>query len=244
MSLNSFLLQNMLTVEEQAGTEVLGPSLAQTGVEQVEETLSILDLVLDSWIIMLPLFILSVVAVYIWVERYTAIRKAGVSDPNFMSTIKGYVSDGKFEEAKGLCNEKGTPVARMLEKGVSRLGRPLEDISTAIENVAKLEVSSLEKNLSILATISGAAPMIGFLGTVIGMMSTFHEMASGGTGGVKIEDLSQGIMFAMTTTVAGLIVGIIAYLGYNTLVAKVDKVVRDIEDKSMEFMDLLHQPSK
>ena len=244
MSLNSFLLQNMLTVEEQAGTEVLGPSLAQTGVEQVEETLSILDLVLDSWIIMLPLFILSVVAVYIWVERYTAIRKAGVSDPNFMSTIKGYVSDGKFEEAKGLCNEKGTPVARMLEKGVSRLGRPLEDISTAIENVAKLEVSSLEKNLSILATISGAAPMIGFLGTVIGMMSTFHEMASGGTGGVKIEDLSQGIMFAMTTTVAGLIVGIIAYLGYNTLVAKVDKVVRDMEDKSMEFMDLLHQPSK
>ena len=215
MSLNSFLLQNMLTVEEQAGTEVLGPSLAQTGVEQVEETLSILDLVLDSWIIMLPLFILSVVAVYIWVERYTAIRKAGVSDPNFMSTIKGYVSDGKFEEAKGLCNEKGTPVARMLEKGVSRLGRPLEDISTAIENVAKLEVSSLEKNLSILATISGAAPMIGFLGTVIGMMSTFHEMASGGTGGVKIEDLSQGIMFAMTTTVAGLIVGIIAYLGYK-----------------------------
>ena len=244
MSLNSFLLQNMLTVEEQAGTEVLGPSLAQTGVEQVEETLSILDLVLDSWIIMLPLFILSVVAVYIWVERYTAIRKAGVSDPNFMSTIKGYVSDGKFEEAKGLCNEKGTPVARMLEKGVSRLGRPLEDISTAIENVAKLEVSSLEKNLSILATISGAAPMIGFLGTVIGMMSTFHEMASGGTGGVKIEDLSQGIMFAMTTTVAELIVGIIAYLGYNTLVAKVDKVVRDMEDKSMEFMDLVHQPSK
>ena len=244
MSLSTFLLQDMLKVGTPNDAGVEAPLLNSPDIDQVEETLSILDLVLDSWIIMVPLFILSVVAVYIWVERYTAIRKASLSDPSFMGTIKTYVSEGKFGEAKSLCNEKGTPAARMLEKGVSRLGRPLEDISTAIENVAKLEVSSLEKNLSILATISGAAPMIGFLGTVIGMMSTFHEMASGGTGGVKIEDLSQGIMFAMTTTVAGLIVGIIAYLGYNTLVAKIDKVVRDLEDKSMEFMDLLHQPSK
>lgn len=211
---------------------------------QTEETLPILDLILDSWVIMLPLLVLSIVAVYIWVERYTAIQKASKIDPAFMSNIKEYVSDGKFEEAKALCKANSTPVSRMLEKGISRLGRPLEDISTAVENVGKLEVSTMEKGLSILATISGAAPMIGFLGTVLGMMSTFHQMASGGSGGVKIEDLSQGIMFAMTTTVAGLIVGIVAYLGYNLLVAKVDKVVHDMEDKSMEFMDLLHQPAK
>jgi biopolymer transport protein ExbB len=213
------------------------------GIAQTEEMLPIFDLLLDSWIIIVPLLILSIIAVYIWVERYTAIQKASKLNPEFMSSIKDFVTAGKFEEAKSLCGENDTPVSRMLEKGISRLGRPLKDISTSIETVGKLEVSVMEKNLSILATISGAAPMIGFLGTVIGMMSTFHEMAQGGAGGVKIENLSQGIMFAMTTTVAGLIVGIIAYLGYNTLVAKVDKVVHDMEDKSMEFMDLLHQPS-
>ncbi|MFT6745923.1 MAG: biopolymer transport protein ExbB [Glaciecola sp.] len=213
------------------------------GLSQTEETLPIFDLLLDSWIIIVPLLVLSIIAVYIWVERYTAIQKATKINPDFMSTIKDHVTAGKFDEAKSLCAQNDTPVSRMLEKGISRLGRPLKDISTSIETVGKLEVSVMEKNLSILATISGAAPMIGFLGTVIGMMSTFHEMAQGGAGGVQIESLSQGIMFAMTTTVAGLIVGIIAYLGYNTLVAKVDRVVHDMEDKSMEFMDLLHQPT-
>jgi len=233
--------------EEQEMISMPGDSLvvseAAEGVTQIEETLPIFELLLDSWIIIVPLLVLSIVAVYIWVERYTAIQKASKMDPEFMSTIKDFVTEGKFEEAKVLCGKNDTPVSRMLEKGISRLGRPLKDISTSIETVGKLEVSVMEKNLSILATISGAAPMIGFLGTVIGMMSTFHEMAQGGAGGVKIENLSQGIMFAMTTTVAGLIVGIIAYLGYNTLVAKVDKVVHDMEDKSMEFMDLLHQPA-
>lgn len=219
-------------------------SSTSEGIAQTEEKLPILDLILDSWVIMLPLLILSIVAVYIWVERYTAIQKASKLDPAFMSSIKGFVTEGKFEEAKTLCQNNSTPVSRMLEKGISRLGRPLEDISTSVENVGKLEISTMEKGLSILATISGAAPMIGFLGTVIGMMSTFHQMSSGGNGAVKIEDLSQGIMFAMTTTVAGLIVGIISYLGYNLLVAKIDKVVHDMEDKSMEFMDLLHQPAK
>lgn len=213
------------------------------GIVQTEETLPIFELLLDSWVIILPLLALSVTAVYIWVERYTAIQKASKMDPEFMTGVKDFVVAGEFDQAKVLCGSHDTPVSRMLEKGISRLGRPLEDISTSIETVGKLEVSVMEKNLSILATISGAAPMIGFLGTVLGMMSTFHEMAQGGAGGVKIENLSQGIMFAMTTTVVGLIVGIIAYLAYNTLVAKVDKVVHDMEDKSMEFMDLLHQPA-
>lgn len=213
------------------------------GVVQSEETLPIIDLVLDSWIIMLPLMILSIVAIYIWVERYTALKKASKLSPTFMPDMKGAIAKGDFEGAKNICEKSDTPIARMMNKGISRLGRPLDEISKTIENSGRLEVSNLEKNLSILATISGAAPMIGFLGTVIGMMDTFHEMALGGNGGIKIEDLSNGIMFAMTTTVAGLIVGIIAYLGYNLLVSKVDKVVFDMEGKSAEFMDLLNQPA-
>lgn len=213
-------------------------------VAQVEQTLPIWDLLVDSWTIMVPLLILSIIAIYIWVERYTYIRKATKIDTAFMSNIKNYVSQGKIEEAKALCKATNTTVSRMVEKGISRLGRPLEDISTSIENVARLEVSTMEKNLSILATISGAAPMLGFLGTVIGMMDTFHQMAVGSAdGGIQIEDLSQGIMYAMTTTVGGLVVGIMAYLGYNLMVAKVDKVVNHIEDTSMEFMDILHAPS-
>lgn len=237
--LNFFTLQATQLID----TVATSAADAENGTSQTEETLPILDLIIDSWVIMVPLFILSVVAVYIWVERYTAIQKASKLDPAFMDNIKKYVAESKFDEAKSLCEENNTPVSRMVGKGISRLGRPLEDISTAIENVGKLEISTMEKNLSILGTISGAAPMIGFLGTVLGMMSTFHEMAMGGQAGVQMEKMSVGIMFAMTTTVAGLIVGIIAYLGYNLLVSKVDRVVHDMEDKSMEFMDLLHQPA-
>lgn len=204
----------------------------------------IIDLIVDSWPIMVPLFILSVIAVYIWVERYQAIKKASSIDSTFMVNLKNNVSQGKLDEAKTICATSDTPVGRMLHKGISRLGRPLEDISTSIGNVRNLEISNMEKNLSILATISGAAPMIGFLGTVLGMMDTFHKMSKGSEeSGIKIDDLSEGIMFAMTTTVAGLIVGIIAYLGYNLLVAKVDKVVHKMEDASIEFMDLLNEPA-
>lgn len=218
-----------------------------TGLENTadaaNDSLLIIDLIIDSWPIMVPLFVLSVIAVYIWVERYNSIQKASKIDPSFMEKLKNNVSQGKLEEAKTLCASSSTPVGRMLHKGISRLGRPLKDISTSIENVANIEVSNMEKNLSILATISGAAPMIGFLGTVLGMMNTFHKMAAGAEeSGIQIGDLSEGIMYAMTTTVAGLVVGIIAYLGYNLLVAKVDKVVHKMEDSSLEFMDLLNEP--
>ncbi|MAW66086.1 MAG: biopolymer transporter ExbB [Flavobacteriales bacterium] len=203
----------------------------------------IIDLIIDSWPIMLPLFVLSIIAVYIWVERYNSIKKASKIDASFMSNLKNNVSTGKIEDAKTLCADSNTPVARMLHKGILRLGRPLKDISTSIENVANLEISNMEKNLSILATISGAAPMIGFLGTVLGMMNTFHKMSAGAEqSSIHIGDLSEGIMYAMTTTVAGLIVGIVAYLGYNLLVSKVDKVVHKMEDSSLEFMDLLNEP--
>jgi len=237
-----FLLQ-MQQSGEQATQESANLGDVAEGIVQSEETLPIIDLVLDSWPIMIPLMVLSIVAIYIWVERYTALKKASSLEASFMPDIKSSIAKGDFAGAKNICAKHNTPISRMMNKGISRLGRPLDEISKSIENLGRLEVSNLEKNLSILATISGAAPMIGFLGTVIGMMDTFHEMALGGNGGIKIEDLSNGIMFAMTTTVAGLIVGIIAYLGYNLLVTKVDKVVFDMENKSAEFMDLLHQPA-
>jgi len=208
-----------------------------------EETLSIWQLYVEGGLyIMIPLTIMSMIAVYIFIERYLAIQKASKDDINFMNSIKDFIHDGKTDAAKTLCNSTDTPTARMIEKGISRIGKPLSDISTAIENVGKLEVSKLETNLSTLATIAGAAPMLGFLGTVIGMIITFHEMKISGNG-VEISQLSGGIMIAMVTTVGGLIVGIISYIAYNMLVAKISKVVNKLEVTTTEFMDLLHEPA-
>ncbi|MBW6482968.1 MAG: MotA/TolQ/ExbB proton channel family protein [Vicingaceae bacterium] len=211
-----------------------------------EKTLSIWELVssggIGGGIIMLTLLILSILAVYIIVERFFAIRTASKEDVNFMNQIKDFILDGKIDAAKSLCKSNTSPVAKMIEKGISRIGKPLSDIGTAVENTGKLELNKLEKNLSTLATISGAAPMIGFLGTVIGMIMVFHKMSTGG-GGVDLNTLSEGIFTAMTTTVAGLIVGIVAYIGYNTLVAKVEKIVFIMEARTTEFLDILHEPA-
>lgn len=220
-----------------------------TAVQEIvpqEKTLSIWELVssggVGGGIIMITLLILSILAVYIIVERFFAIRTASKEDVNFMNQIKDFILDGKIDAAKSLCKTKTSPVAKMIEKGISRIGKPLSDIGTAVENTGKLELNKLEKNLSTLATISGAAPMIGFLGTVIGMIMVFHEMSTGG-GGVDLNTLSEGIFTAMTTTVAGLIVGIVAYIGYNTLVAKVEKIVFIMEARTTEFLDILHEPA-
>ena len=211
-----------------------------------EKTISIIELMtsggLGGQIIMVSLLLLSIAAIYIFVERFLTIRKAGEEDAAFMSAVKDSITKGDLAAAKMHCIKTDSPVARMLEKGISRVGRPLGDISAAVENVGKLETYKLEKNLAALATISGAAPMIGFLGTVIGMILAFHEMAMAG-GSVDVEMLAGGIYTAMTTTVAGLVVGIMAYLGYNTLVAKVDGVVFKMEARSTEFIDLLHEPA-
>jgi biopolymer transport protein ExbB len=186
--------------------------------------------------------VLSVFAVYIFLERFGAIRSANKVDPNFMNNIKDMVLDGKLDAAGALCKAESTPVARMIEKGISRIGKPLGDITQAIENQGKLEVTRLEKGLPMLATISGGAPMIGFLGTVIGMILTFKEMANAG-GQIKLDMMAEGIYTAMTTTVAGLLVGIVAYFGYNFLVTRVDRVVYKLEDSAMDFLDLLHEPA-
>jgi len=210
-----------------------------------EKTLSVIDLIFNggtgSVIIITVLFVMLGVALYIYFERLLAVNAASKIDKNFMNQIRDYVTSGKLDAAKILCAQTDSPVARLTEKGVSRIGKPLDDINTAIENAGTLEVYKLEKNVSILATVAGAAPMIGFLGTVIGMILAFHEMASSG-GQAEMGSLASGIYTAMTTTVAGLIVGIIAYVGYNHLVNRTDKVVHKMEANAVEFLDLLNEP--
>ena len=210
-----------------------------------EKTLSIIDLIFNggagSVFIMGLLFILLAVALYIYFERLFAIKAAAKIDANFMNQIKDHISNGKIDAAKSLCAQTDSPVARLTEKGVSRIGKPLDDINTAIENAGTLEVYKLEKNVSVLATVAGAAPMIGFLGTVIGMILAFHEMATSG-GQAEMGALASGIYTAMTTTVGGLVVGIIAYIGYNHLVNMTNKVVHSMEANAVDFLDLLNEP--
>lgn len=226
----------------EAGTKVPNP----TAIVPQEETLSIMNLITSGGvggiIIMSTLFILSILTVYIFIERYLSITKAAKEDENFMNQIKDFIHDGKIDAAKALCKNTSSPIARMIEKGVNRIGKPLGDIAAAIENTGKLELYKLETNLASLATISGAAPMIGFLGTVIGMVLAFHEMAAAG-GNIDVAMLAEGIYTAMVTTIAGLVVGIVAYIGYNTLVAKVEKVVFRMEARTTEFLDILNEPA-
>ena len=189
----------------------------------------------------LILFFLIIV-IYIYFERLFAIKSASKISTNFMAQIKTYVLNDKIDGAQALCLSENKPVARLIAKGLSRIGRPLEDISTTVENAGRLEVYKLEKNVSILATIAGAAPMIGFLGTVIGMIISIFEISNAG-GNIDMQLLSNGLYTAMTTTVAGLIVGIVGYITYNHLVVKTNKVVYQMESTSLEFFDLLNEPA-
>lgn len=212
--------------------------------EQTEElTLKYFDLALKGGWIMLPIVLLSVIAVYIFFERFFAIKKASQMDMNFMNRIKDYIHDGKIESAHALCQSTDNPVGRMIEKGINRVGRPLTDVNAAIENVGRLEIYKLEKGLPTLATVAGGAPMLGFLGTVLGMIRAFYDMSNAGNN-IDVALLSNGIYTAMVTTVAGLIVGVIAYFAYNILVARVEKVVNKLEASTTEFMDLLNEPVK
>ena len=206
-----------------------------------DQAISFWSLVMAGGPLMIPLLICSIIAIYIFVERLLTINRANVSSDSFMGKIKELVVRGDINGAKILCAQYDTPIARMIEKGVARIGSPLKNIEASIENVGKIEVFRLEKNLSVLATIAGAAPMIGFLGTVIGMVSAFIAIAQE-EGSVSPKLLADGIYTAMVTTVAGLIVGIIAYLGYNYLVTRVSKVVHKMEYSSIEFIDLLQEP--
>ena len=221
-------------------------SLFQDTSLRTEKTLSLVELIKDGGLggqlIIGLLFILLLMAIYIYFERWFAIRSAGKIDKSFMDQIKLYVGQGKIDAAQALCLKEDRPVARLVAKGISRIGRPLEDINTAIENAGRLEVYKLEKNVSILATIAGAAPMIGFLGTVIGMILSIFEISNAG-GNIDMKLLSDGLYTAMTTTVAGLIVGIVGYITFNHLVVKTNKVVYQMEATSLEFLDLLNEPA-
>jgi len=207
-----------------------------------ELELPLFELLIKGGWIMIPILVLAVIAVYIFIERYLTIKKAGQVDSNFMNKIRDLVMDDNLEGARNLCKEHDTPIARMIEKGLNRIGRPLKDISTSIENVGSLEVFKLEKNTATIATISGAAPMIGFLGTVTGMIRAFYNLSMAGKN-IEPSLLAGGIYEAMVTTATGLAVGIIAYIGYNFLSTQIEKVVFKMEATTIEFIDLLQEPA-
>lgn len=219
-------------------------SLAVTNNNVVTETeLSMWELCLKGGIIMIPLLILSVISIYILVERFFAIRKAAIEDKTFMKRIKDFIHDGEIESAMNLCKKTNTPYSRLILKGITRIGRPMNDVLVAIENVGNLEIAELEKGFTWLATTAAGAPMLGFLGTVTGMVQAFFAMASAGSN-ANVTVLASGIYEALVTTVAGLFVGIIALFAYNYLVAMVNKVMKQLEAKTMEFMDLLNEPAQ
>jgi len=228
------LLQNVVTSS--------ADSLA-LGLTQKQPELSYFELAVKGGWVMIPIVLLSVIAVYIFFERFVALRNASKIDQNFMNRIKDYIHDGKIESATALCQSNNNPLARMIEKGISRIGRPLNDINTAIENIGQIEIYKLERGLPILASCAGAAPMLGFFGTVLGMVKTFMDMASAGSG-LDISLLSTGIYIALITTVGGLLVGIPAFFAYNYLVTRVEELVNRLESYTMEFMDLLNEPVK
>ena len=207
-----------------------------------EQTLSLWDLTLQGGVIMIPLAVMLLVSIYILVERYIVIRRASQEDATFMKRIRDYIHDGEIESATKLCKKTDTPYARLIQKGITRIGRPMNDVLVAIENTGNIEVSALGRGFTWLSTTAAAAPMIGFLGTVTGMIEAFFDMSKAGTAS-NIPVLSDGIYEALVTTVAGLIVGIVALFAYNFLVSRVNRVMNNLEAKTMEFMDLLNEPS-
>ena len=215
----------------------------QETTEQVVKNLSIWDLTMAGGWLMIPLALLAVVSIYIFFERLFAINRANRQDKSFMDRIKDFIHRGDVDQALKLCQDTDTPYSRMIEKGVTRIGRPMNDVLVSIENVGNMEIAKLEKGFNWLATTAAGAPMIGFLGTVIGMVQAFFQLASAGNNS-NVSILAGGIYQALVTTVAGLIVGIVALFAYNYLTSRVNKVMNKLEGKTMEFMDLLNEPAK
>lgn len=214
--------------------------LAEEPAEAIS-SMSLWDLCLQGGWTMIPLALLLLLSVYIFTERCITLNRAGKSDSSFMKRIKGYIHEGELESAQNLCKQTGTPQARLIAKGISRIGRPMGDVLTAVENTGNIEVANLSKGLPWLATTAAGAPMLGFLGTVIGMVQAFYAIAQAGSS-ATIDSFAGGIYSALVTTVAGLIVGVIALFAYNYLVARVNKIMNRLEAATMEFMDLLNEP--
>ncbi|MBR4438732.1 MAG: MotA/TolQ/ExbB proton channel family protein [Bacteroidales bacterium] len=234
MSLITFFLQAdaVEAVNQAAGTLASSQKVS----------LSMIDMAVKGGWLMIPLVILSVLTIYIFGMKWWTISRASKIDPNFMRDIRDFIHDGKISAALNLCRQQDTPVSHLIEKGIERMGRPLTDIQTAVENMGNIEIARLEKGLPSLASIAGGAPMLGFLGTVLGMVQAFFNMSQAGNN-IDITLLSSGIYTAMITTVAGLIVGILAYFGYNYLTSKVSDLVFTLQSNTIEFMDLLHEPA-
>ncbi len=237
MALLSFIASSAETV----ATDSI--SAAAGAAEGATVELSVWELCLQGGWIMIPLVVLSIVCIYIFIERFMVIKKANQEDETFMKRIKDYIHEGEIESAMNLCKKNGSPYARLISKGISRIGRPMNDVLVAIENTGNLEIAKLGKGLPWLATTAAGAPMLGFLGTVMGMVNAFYNLASAGSA-ANIDVLAGGIYEALVTTVAGLIVGIIAMFAYNYLVARINKVMNLLEAKTMEFMDLLKEPAQ
>ncbi len=226
-------------------TDTMAPAITNATPEVASTTtsLSIWDLCLEGGFIMIPLALLSILAIYVFIERAIVVHKASKNDPTFMKRIKDYVVDGEIESAQNLCKKQDSPAARLIAKGLTRIGRPANDILVAIENTGNIEIANLGKGLPWLATTAAGAPMLGFLGTVIGMVDAFYSIANSGNA-ASIGDFAGGIYTALVTTVAGLIVGIIALFAYNYIVARINKVMNQLEARTMEFMDLINEPNK
>lgn len=239
------MILNVILQIVQTGDSVVADTLQTTANQLTEgvDKLSLWQLAEKGGFIMIPIAALLVLAIYIFFERFFATNKASKEDAGFMANIKTYIFEGKMDSALAMCRSKNTPLSRMIEKGVQRIGKPLNDIAASIENVGKLEIAKLEKSVAFMSTIAGVAPMIGFLGTVTGMINAFYNLSKSGNN-IDIGMLSGGIYEAMVTTVAGLFVGIIAYLAYNIIVARIEKVVYILEARATEFMDILNEPAK
>jgi len=231
------------TVAQAAQAAAAPVAQATQAAEPVVKELSVWNLTMAGGWLMIPLALLAVVSIYIFFERLFAVSRASKEDSAFMEKIKNYIHRGEVDQAAQLCKDTNTPYARMIEKGVSRIGRPMNDVLVAIENVGNMEIAKLEKGFNWLATTAAGAPMIGFLGTVTGMVQAFFQLASAGQNS-NVTILASGIYQALVTTVAGLIVGILALFAYNYLTSRVNKVMNKLEGKSMEFMDLLNEPAK
>lgn len=229
----SLLQTDLVTPAQTPATDIIAPA---------QEPLSFWDLCVQGGVLMIPIALLLVFSIYFFIERWIVIRRANRQDPTFMKRIKDYIHEGEIESAQNLCKKTSTPYARLISKGISRIGRPMNDVLVAIENTGNIEISTLSKGLPWLATAAAGAPMLGFLGTVIGMVQAFYNISAQGTS-ADIATFSGGIYTALVTTVAGLVVGVIALFAYNILVAKINNLMTALEGKTMEFMDLLNEPA-
>lgn len=232
------LLQIIPSIDTMVSLPEAGTALAQT-----QEKIPILELALKGGWIMIPIILLLFVSIYVFVERLIVINKASKNENGLVDSVRDYVLGNRLDSAKTLCHNTNTPTSRIMEKGIDRIGKPVENIKSAMEDAGNLEVARLEKNIGWLSTTAGAAPMIGFLGTVTGMVRVFFDMASRGSN-IEVDTLANGMYQAMVTTVAGLLVGIIAYICYNFIVARIGRATHVFERRSSEFMDLLNEPVK